>query len=73
MTEHDPETPDGEAAKPEQHELGGGVMPEAHEHDRLPTSSMIPGAAAAGVWGPRESDSELEPGVEGGDAPDDEG
>lgn len=43
-----------------------------HDDDRLPTSSMIPGAAASGVWSPRHNDSFLGPGDAGGGPPDDD-
>ncbi len=44
-----------------------------HDDDRLPTSSMIPGTAASGVWSPRHNDSFLGPDdAAGGGPPPDE-
>lgn len=45
-----------------------------HDDDRLPTSSMIPGTAASGVWSPRHNDSFLGPGdsAGGGHPPDED-
>ena len=43
-----------------------------HDDDRLPTSAMIPGSAASGVWSPRRQDSFLGSGDESGPSPDDD-
>jgi hypothetical protein len=42
-----------------------------HDDDPAPTSSMVPGSAAAGVWEPRGEGSELAPDAppHGGPAP----
>ncbi|MCU0257514.1 MAG: hypothetical protein MUC84_02555 [Solirubrobacteraceae bacterium] len=42
-----------------------------HDDDRLPTSAMVPGAAASGVWEPRHKDSFLSPGDHHGPPDDD--
>jgi hypothetical protein len=57
VTEQDPETPEHDTAEPAEHKLGGGLISDAHEHDRLPTTSSIPHAEASGVWGPRDDES----------------
>lgn len=57
VTEQEPDTPEQESTEPAEHKLGGGMISEAHEHDRLPTTPMIPHAEASGVWGPRDDDS----------------
>jgi hypothetical protein len=53
----------------------GPSIPDAtHDDDRLPTSSMIAGTAASGVWSPRHNDSFLGPGdgAAGGPPPDED-
>ena len=51
--------------------LFGGASDATHDDDRLPTSAMIPGSAASGVWSPRGGGSELDPDApaQGGPAP----
>jgi hypothetical protein len=53
---------------------GPSASDAIHDDDRLPTSSMIPGTAASGVWSPRHNDSFLSPGdsARGGPPPDDD-
>jgi hypothetical protein len=53
---------------------GPSATDGTHDDDRLPTSSMIPGSAASGVWSPRRSDSFLSPGdgAQGGPPPDED-
>ena len=53
---------------------GSSASDAAHDDDRLPTSSMIPGTAASGVWSPRHDDSFLSPGdsARGGPPPDED-